>query len=692
MSLIATLVLAALAFGVPFKLLKALGMGCAHTLCHAGGYAYGAQLFMACLVLVLVGMVFGRVVARGTAAPRAPTVFGSLVTGLVLLMTYVYLRSAGNQHLVDLPVTVWELLGLLVAGLIAVWRVRPQALQGLRDSVSLKAAALDLLLLFALCVIVASRELPRDIMLSSDPDVHTFFGRQVERFGAVPYHQRDWGGQGFNYPAGSGVVLFIWHLFSGIDHRGLLAALPVLFTFVAAMVVVDAVDRPLARPAARLVVQWSALALVAAGLTFPYYNHYAHLEGAARQMSVLFSALFLGLFLAQARQSAYGETRSLALMSMTVFCLLAMNPANVVLPGVLVAALVLYRLLSGQRAWPLSLAMAAGMALMALEPYYHGLVGIARQARVDTVVYAQSLVIKTWPEVLEGTWTSWFEGYTLILPEFVVLFAERGIPVFAGILVLYVAVLLLLGQRPRLNARQLAAVAFFLVLFYLVYGFARSLLDDRRFFLLGPYVFFNMSQYKALSLVVMLTLVLRKAMSLPFGPLLVVPLAVALVWPVKHLVRSEQQMYLSPRRDYCGVYGCLLAPDRVLLEKFQAMHRSGAFSAADGSVSRVLIPNSIKRTEHETWILPVKAGRVLPHYEVMPAAFFYYQGDVEYATHFYLQHVCDRFDREWLKSKGIRYVFLPSERSEACMEGMEALPQSETVLLQEGNAYLLKLR
>lgn len=76
----------------------------------------------------------------------------------------------------------------------------------------------------------------------------------------------------------------------------------------------------------------------------------------------------------------------------------------------------------------------------------------------------------------------------------------------------------------------------------------------------------------------------------------------------------------------------------------------------------------------------------------VPLAFYYYQGDDDYTTENYVNHVCNTLDREWLRSEHIRYVFLPADRSTACLASMEALRATERVVASSGNSYLLELR
>jgi hypothetical protein len=94
----------------------------------------------------------------------------------------------------------------------------------------------------------------------------------------------------------------------------------------------------------------------------------------------------------------------------------------------------------------------------------------------------------------------------------------------------------------------------------------------------------------------------------------------------------------------------------------------------------------------ETWIFPVTSARILPYHDVLPAAFYYFQGDTEFGAASYRARVCEKFDRRWLRSKGIAYVYLPTGRENACMQGMEDLVRTEITVLRQGNAYLLRLR
>lgn len=696
MSLVRTTARSGLLAGALFLLvlglLQGMSFGCGNTVCHAWGYRFGAALVAGCVALALVGGACLRGLGFQRDAGAGPGLFTALATGLVLLTGYVYLRSLFNQLVWDVPVSRWELVGLVaIAGM--------SSLQGWRRRIAAPDTAqragwllLELAVLAALCVVIADRELPRTVMLSSDPDFHVFFGLQVERFGGVPYHQRAWGDQAFNYPAGSGVLLFVWRQLTGLDVRNLLTALPILFTVVAGFVVVESLMAGIEKHSHRVLLLLCALGMTVAGFLFPLFAQYAHMESGARQMGILFVALFLHFVIVSAREPGPVPVGWLWLPTLSFFALMVLNPAHVALPGCVLVALGVYGFFTGRRSWSLLLVLFGGLMLGGLDPFYQKMVGYTQGARTDTVIYGSALTIKTLPAIVRDTgdllrhgWPGFFQGLAVLL-------TETRWKVFLSLLLMYAACLLVLSRERRISRASALSLLALLLSMYGIYAFTQALGTDIRTFLLAPYIFFNLAQYKALLLIFMAALVLWTLVRARRHVVVLVLAGVGLVLPVAVLMRGAQAMVLEPRRDDCGALGCINDDDQLLLRQFEQLVARGALADPSGPVPKVLVPNAVARMELETWIFPVSSARVLPYLKVLPAAFYYFQGDAQYGTASYLAHVCERLDREWLQSKGIRYLFLPSEREQACISGMEALIGTEQVVLHQGGAYLLRLR
>ncbi|MGM9428199.1 hypothetical protein [Hydrogenophaga sp. MI9] len=680
-------------FLLALLLLRTLSFGCDNLVCHPWGYRFGAALLLAGVALALPGWVFLRQVwPRDSDGPGFP-LFTSMATGLVLLMAYVYVRSLFSQFVRDVPVSRWELVGLvLVAGVLALRGARQRWSSGGDRGQDVWRLVLELVLLAVVCVVIADRELPRTVLLSSDPDFHVFFGLQVERFGGVPYHQRDWGDQAFNYPAGSGVMLFVWRQLSGLDLRNLLTALPILFQVVAGFVVVEQLMPGLVKTSHRVILLLCSLGMTVGGFLFPLFVQYAHMESGARQMGILVVALLLAWVIASVREPGAGAWRWLVLPVLAFFVLMVLNPAHAALPACVLVALAVYGFFTGRRSWSLLLVLLGGLALGVLDPFYQKMVGYTQGARTDTVIYGDALTIKTLPAIVRGTVGFLQHGYPAFFQQLSVLLTEQQWKVFLSLLVFYAACLFGLSPRTRISRAAFLSLLALLLSMYGVHAFTQALATDIRTFLLAPYIFFNLAQYKALLLIFMAAAVLVTLMRAGRHVVWLVLAGICLALPAAWLVRSAQPMVLEPRRDDCGALGCIEDDDLVLLRKFEQLVAGGELAAASGKPPRVLIPNAVARMELETWIFPVSSARVLPYFKVLPAAFYYFQGDAEYGTAAYLAHVCERLDRGWLQSKGIAYVYLPSERSQACLAGMETLIGTEQVVLNEGGAYLLRLR
>jgi hypothetical protein len=689
-----TLLLAGLVILVIMKLMQLLELGCDNTVCHRNGYAYGARLFLGSMALAWAGRLFVLFMADPSQPQPRLRLFTSIAIGLTATMTYVYARSWFNHMALDVPITRWEVFGLLAA-LAAAWHFKPKSPGWAVESAesSNQQIWFDLALLLALCILIAGRELPREILLSSDPDFHGFIGKQIQRFGGVPFNQHDWGPQSFNYPAGSGVTLFAWYLVGGLDPRDALAALPLLFTFLGALVVAESLIGDLKQSAQRLIILSTSVLLTAAGLLYPLYQEYAHMEGSARQLSILFVALFMVLAMdhfKSPRSKGYGH---LVLPAMLIGILMGLNPANVVIPGILLFASMVHGIVNKDfKALKLPIVLLGGVLLALLDPYYHTLLGIAKQARIDTVIYADKLVIKDLASIAKDTTDMWVSNLSGFAHDLSVLLAELEPPLFLILFGFFAVCAIAFGARPRFNKANLLYGVSFALVFYLVYGFSLALTDDRRFFLLSPYIFFSMSQFKAMLLVWLAALAVKKVIDSGRPLLWGVAASALLILPALTLIRDTQTMLLFPRQAYCGAFECVKLDDRVLLRKFEKMVKNGDFRSPSGKTPKVLLANWLFHSEIETWIFPVSGGRLYPYMDLLPAAFYYYQGDIDYSTRSYLDHVCEHFDRPWLLSKGIQYIFLPSDRKEACVDGMEGLVSSEDIVLQEGNAYLLKLK
>ncbi|MNM23933.1 hypothetical protein D3C81_343470 [compost metagenome] len=660
-------------------LLALLGSGC-DGLCSPRGIAYGSALLLASLGFTVVGFALLSLVGW-KQTPGRPALFLALVTGQATLVLYVLLRSVLQDKIGHIPLTGIELFVLVAASAAYLVRTRLGTAAWQRYWTTGRWLPLELGLLSAVCIAIGDRELPRIVMLSSDPDTHAYFARQIELLGGIPWA----GGDLFNYPAGTGVLGFLWAKLSLLDVRNSVTALPLLQAFTATLVIAEALALTCRRSGTITLIFATALGITCAGLLIPMFSVYAHMEGAGRQMGIAFLAI-AGLPLLPQQPSKLRHGRPIAIMvSLCLLTLAILNPINIVVPLILLAAFSLGCILWERRIPWLTLSPLLLILLLLLDPYYHQLL-LGSGTSASRFTLSDELREIPGAEILHHWKALLLQGPWQFLQEFTHLIPGQKQPLF-GLLLAMCALpwLLKLGRKPIALARVVLTAVFVLLSLWAADRLFATLLNDRRFYLLQPYFGLSLGQLKILTVTVLAaTAPVALARHRLWKVALLAAVLVTLTFISMHRV---QPMMESPRVDYCGSLGCASEDDLAVLEDVQRLWRQQELS--DGYV---LLPNSRHRAHNESWVFPVTGTRALPFYDGPPAAFYYYQGSEDFTTANYLAHVCERFDRDWLLAQGVRYVFLPSNRESACLDDMDALQQRAKVLARHGQSQFLELQ
>ncbi|MGJ4727979.1 hypothetical protein [Luteimonas sp. SDU101] len=664
---------------VTLVLLGVLGAGCGG-FCGLNGVRYGAGLLLAALTLAAIGAASLRLLDM--ERPGTTRLFLWIATGQLVLVLYVFGRSALQAVLPLPPLGAFELALLATAALAYLWSARPVRA---RQLAPLSAwLAIELALLAAICLVVADRELPRVVMLSSDPDTHAYLARQVELLGAIPWH----GESRFGYPAGTAALGFIWAKLALLDVRNSVAALPLLQSFLAALLLGEALSVRTRSPSVRLVVMLTTIGLTAAGFLIPLYSNYSHMEGAGRQMAIATAAIVAAMLVSGG--PTRGRDGKLALMVLaSLFVLAVLNPISAVVPIILAVGWVVHcAIVHGRISWWL-LAIVGLPILLLLDPYYFQMFTDYGSTNPKITV-SDSMQVKSAQQVLAEWLDHHASNARRFLPGGWAMGPGQAIPMFGMLMATILALRLLLGSSVRVRISTVVTVGLIVLALLAAEGLFWALRDDRRFYLLAPYYAFSLGQLKILLVTGMAGGIILLGRARGLNPLKLLIPALLLILPVRLGMHETQRFVLDPRADYCGSMGCASPDDLAVMAEFARLIQSDGDEPS--TLPRVLVPNSVHRTANEDWVFPVTGARALPFHDVPPIAFFYYQGDDDYTTDTYHTHVCRRFDREWLRSQGIGYIFLPSARDAACMEGMEQLPATEEIVVRSGNSYLLRLR
>ena len=155
----------------------------------------------------------------------------SIGIGQLGLILYLYLRSDVNFFLSKFfgfypSITSLELISLIGFSQYALIKKQPHY----STSHAWKYPSLLLVYFFIWILIMSCRELPRQIMLSNDPDQHLFFALQIIRFGTIPWEQFYWGPLSFGYPSGFAAINALWQMLSFTDMRNVVTIQPLLQT------------------------------------------------------------------------------------------------------------------------------------------------------------------------------------------------------------------------------------------------------------------------------------------------------------------------------------------------------------------------------------------------------------------------------------------------------------------------------
>jgi hypothetical protein len=157
-----------------------------------------------------------------------------------------------------------------------------------------------------------------------------------------------------------------------------------------------------------------------------------------------------------------------------------------------------------------------------------------------------------------------------------------------------------------------------------------------------------------------------------------VAVGVALVAPAAYCA-------VDVARDCRHFYGMLsrTSMGQITSDDIKLLKWAEAHVPAD---ERVLLPGVVVQAPLENWIFPFRISRAAGLYSNLRTAFFFGIDGQEYYAGSYLKRVQERFDREWLEQRKIRWTFGIPEFPP------EHLDRHFTLVKQIGNASLWTLK
>lgn len=626
--------------------------------------------------------------------------------GQIALIVWLYLRSAINfasQQLADVaaPVTRAELVLMIVALIWLAHRKR-------RIQTTLRLVPGFLWIVIAL-FIISQRDLPREVMPSSDPDQHLFFATQILKLGAIPFQLAEWGPLDFQYPAGYAAICAVWSWLGFSTSANVVMIQPLLQTILALFAIASIAAERLVASDLRLdlAVGYFVLTIFFGVFPFTLTHDSFYLEKTGSISSLL---LLVTTFSLIAEVSWGANIRSKlaahALSGAGVGLSALVNPLALVVPGIAYTAGFLKQIWRQNRSalGILGIALiylAVPLAIVLADPYYIARFFATRPFGAPPV--STNFVVPTFNFFGDALYRflELLRTFDWVRPFLLLPFFGRF---FVSIVVIPATIALLLWLLPRERRQSvlrliavgpLLAVGFELIALPIAY----ALRSKGDLYLLEPYLIAALARFAYvwyLGILFCLTVVaFGKASAYKRGPTIFVLIFTLFMIPIRSVRdRLPNEVDMRNRLDDCGMLGCLHDDDRVVLQTLSENYKN--YDPKDGAgtprtLPKVLIANAPLEFGRERWIMPTGAARSIATKTDVPAAFFYYKGSVDYSYENYMEHVCNKLDIEWLRERNIKFLFLPTERKNVCVADLDSLLNGKNVIHQSGRSLLLKL-
>jgi hypothetical protein len=690
-------------------------------------------------VLTLVGMALIRAAQNRMPPDRIQVVslsfspvaklIAALALGQVAGLSWILFRSGVNAVAhrligIHIPITALEVCVLLVSAVCILAQKRAPSHGDTRASFSWSGLLPFLVLLTAVCLPVVLREIPRDTTLSSDPDQHAFYARQVIRLGGIPWDQGIFGPEHFHYPGGFGALNALWTFFSGLSEVEIVTVQPMIQFLL--MCVLCAAFAPLLlnsqrRPRTTAPTNLSTFAL-ALGLVnlywyfLPYgYQHdMYHGEGTARASTTLLLAfvflVWLG-FPARTR-TPRGTLMWLSALMLTTTALATFNPISAICPIVLVSGISLYEIARTiintfcGRADKLSRSVTIltlgliSFALLCSDPYFgEKVLGrfITQESQEVANYVPPGTPASTEPYVKlpAGPLLEWFHPRQHVSFFFAGTVVLSVIPtewhcILAGMMLLW------LIMAPSTALRYLALGPLISFCFVLALAVPPREIKDPPLYLFQPYLIRAVLQAGAVCAFCLVAVSIRVITSERSLARALVALALALrfTWyPDQSFASGNPIFIVKPRANHPGSLGGITEADREAIAFIRSLGEGVLSKYGDLShqdAPKILILSHPTDLGFEKWLFPIGASRLIPLESPLPVAFFYGQGSRLWSYENYRQHVCLQFDKEWLRKRNIRYLFIP-KTNPGCIRGKQALLAESTVLFEKDDTRVIQI-
>ena len=658
-------------------------------------YLTAASIVVTALFLSIFGHTFLSYL--GIKKYYRTGIFTSIFVGQAFLAVYFLIRSALNEYVYYLPVGLFEVFLLAACcAFFLIVRTKTSVYECFRHYV-VTIDLLHLALFYLVFVGICEYEVPRLVMLSSDPDQHAFFARQIERFGTIPFTQFDWGSLPFMYPSGSGILGWEWGVVSGLDARDAITLLPTLQFFLGGFIILESFSVVSKCVARQLYMAIGACLLMV--YVFPYAmdNGHFHQEGTGRLMSISFYA-WLIMLLSWVPTTRFQQLPSIRLPIGLVIVIgfvgvvaILLNPVNAFFFYAIssIAFILIFR-------GNIKIQILVGLipvisVIFLLDPYYSNM--FFSSVSIDA---SKNLVGSSSTGGISQFVANYWHNFTGV--QYYGFFKFEYLPgKYSFVIILLIAggIALLVGERVTRGLKLLSLALLSGLLVYVVLTpLFSSLPVTGPVRLIAPYFIYSTFQYLFVIVLFLFIFLFSSIYNNNWSARKNYFILTVFMVAMTLITKQSSILNRTERVGYCGSLGCATENDLRVVEYMELYFKDKKQSQSNREyhVEKILLPNMVLKIGGEEWLFPTGGSRMLPFYELPPMAFFYFQGDNAFSFDNYNEHICESFDIEWLEEKNVKYMFVPEQLLDSCVAGLEKIIATNMLIFSSGESLFLEFQ
>ena len=640
-----------------------------------------------------------------------PTPCKTILLGQVFAVIFVYLFSLifntlYHLRVVSLKVSYQELryldysiILLLIASVYYVAKEHCKVSEGLNLRFLVNKFLIDkynyyctsvIFLLISFCLI-SYIDLPLKIAYSTDPDQHAFWANQIKRYQMIPWIQYGWGNLSFQYPAQFATLNYLWTFVSGLqsfeivtiqEEIQFILGIGILYETIFAAKIKD--NDNLNKSYLSQIT--NLLLLVIISFQIFKYPHWAPNSTNTAQNSLFgyLALLTIIFFIKDNLIIRFLESSILALIFNT-------NPVHTLFPALILFCKRLFIFIKPedkvQQIKVLLMELFYFIILIFIDPYLFSRLFDTTLRNFKSrggSVFEFRVIYENLLSLLQEPFKLFESFYNINLIKEI--YSLNSL-IFLGFIIITILTIL---KNKNLKPQIIIIFASFFLLTFIqnnLLRFANTVSDS---YLLAGYTHRHLLMISALPIVfIILSLLISVKKSYSRSLLILLIIFYFNYFNTGNIFQVKLESRKDKYIDFVTVH-----TDEIFkqIDTFSNEILNKEYKNKDSKkIPKILVLNAPTKVGIENWLFPIAGGRILPLYQKLPLAFYYFQGSSEWNYENYMKHVCQNLDLVWLKERNIRWVFIPENHQVGCIRDREKLFKDFKKVFQVGETMLIDL-